>query len=102
MSENLKANKNGTEIQKGLKGCQRCSQCKYGLSIEDWQATPTVPSVNLMELLRLYSGLHSVTLTTVVTFKDCRETLTALFGPVSLSNPYNLINFTLDLYLMVL
>ena len=47
MSENLKANKNGTEIKK--KDCQRCSQCKYGLSIEDWQATPAVPSVNLME-----------------------------------------------------
>ena len=60
MSENLKTIKNGTEKWKDF---QRCSH--YGLPIKDWQATLTVASVNLMEWLRLYSGLHSVTLTTV-------------------------------------
>ena len=49
MSENLKANKKKRNRKiKGLNDCQRCSLYKYDLSIEDWQATPTVPSANLM------------------------------------------------------
>ena len=48
MSETLSKQKRNRKIKR-LKGCQRCSHYMYGLSIEDWQATLTVASVNLME-----------------------------------------------------
>ena len=72
-------------------------QSKIGKPPQQYQ----VPTFN-MGWLRLYSGLHPGALTTVVDLMNLQETATALFGPVSLSDPCNLINFTLYLYLMVL
>ena len=93
MSENLKAIKNGTEINAArsmwfvnqrLASHPNSTKCQpNGMTAALFGPAP-------------HSTYHCCNL------NDCQETLTALFGHISLSNPYNFNSLTLYLYLMVL